>query len=182
MVQPPGNRFRCDSCNVFPEDAFDNRGFRWLDLSFTSGHGSAAQRLHYAVAVTESAGRLATLDAPAQASMRLVRQVLQEQRVHRPLEPDVQVRDVAFRKGDDVDAGEGEAFEEPGGVFLVAAEAVQRLSEHDVKATVQRVPHQRLESRAQQRRAGDRMVGELLRDRPALARGELAADAELVCD
>jgi hypothetical protein len=57
--------------------------------------------------------------------MRLVREVLQEQCVHSPLEPDVQVRDVAFGERDDVDAGEGEALEEPGGVFLVATEAVQ---------------------------------------------------------
>ena len=58
--------------------------------------------------------------------MRLVREILQEQRVHRPLEPDVQVRDVALGERDDVDAGEGEALEQTGGVFLVATEAVQR--------------------------------------------------------
>jgi len=48
--------------------------------------------------------------------MRLFGQVFQEQRVHRPLETDVQVRDVAFGERDDVDAGEGEALEESGGV------------------------------------------------------------------
>jgi hypothetical protein len=37
----------------------------------------------------------------------------------------VQVRDVAFGERDDVDAGEGETLEETGGVFLIAAEAVQ---------------------------------------------------------
>ena len=35
-----------------------------------------------------------------------------------------------------IDAGEGEALEEPGGVFLVAAEAVQRFGEHHVESTV----------------------------------------------
>jgi hypothetical protein len=124
-IQPPGNRFRCDSSHELPEDPFNNRGFHWFDFSLTSRDRPAAQRLHNAVAITESAGRLATFHAPAQASMRLVRKVLQEQRVHRSLEPDVQVRDVAFGEGDDVDAGEGEALEETGGVFLVAAEAVQ---------------------------------------------------------
>lgn len=92
------------------------------------------------------------------------------------------MRDVAFGERDDVDAGEGEALEEARGVFLVPAESVQRFSEHDVEAAIQRVPHQCLESRAQERCAGDRMVGEFLSDGPALARGELAADPELVCD
>jgi hypothetical protein len=114
--------------------------------------------------------------------MRLVRQVLQEQRVHGPLEPDVQVRDVTFGERDDVDAGEGEALEETRGVFLVATEAVKRFRKHDVEAAVQRVPHQGLESGAQERCTGDRMIGELLSDRPALARGELAADPQLVRD
>jgi hypothetical protein len=49
--------------------------------------------------------------------MRLVSQILQEQRVHRPLEPDVQVRDVPFSERDDVDAGERETLEESGGVL-----------------------------------------------------------------
>jgi hypothetical protein len=182
LIQPPGNCFRCDSCHVFPEDAVDDRCFRWLDLPLTSGHDPTGQRLHDAITVAESAGGLATFNAPAQASMRLVRQVLQEQRVHRPLEPDVQVRDVTLGERDDVDAGEGETLEEPGGVFLVATEAVQRLGKDDVEAPIQCVPHQRLESGAQERRAGDRVVGEFLDDGPALARGELAADPQLVRD
>jgi hypothetical protein len=101
--------------------------------------------------------------------MRLVRQVLQEQCIHRPLEPDVQVRDVAFGERDDVDTGEGETLEETGGVLLVTTEAVQRFGEDDVEAAIQCVPHQRLKSGAQERSTGDRMVGELLDDRPALA-------------
>ncbi len=115
--------------------------------------------------------------------MRLFGQVLQEQRVHRPFfEPDVQVRDVTLGERDDVDAGEGETLEETSGVFLVATETVQRLCEHDVEAAIQRVPHQRLESGAHERRARDRVVSELLNDDPRLASGELAADAELVRD
>src|SRR5690606_29648166 len=85
------------------------------------GDGAAVQRLHHAVAVTETACRLPILDAPAQSSMRLVGQGLQEQRVHRPLEADVQVRDVALGNGDDVDAGERETLEESSRVLLVAA-------------------------------------------------------------
>jgi hypothetical protein len=98
------------------------------------------------------------------------------------LEPDVQVRDIAFGERHDVHAGEGEAIEEAGRVFLVAAEAVKPLGEDDVEAPVQRIAHERLESRAKQRRTGDRMIGELLNNRPALAGCELTTDAELVRD
>ena len=37
--------------------------------------------------------------------MGFLGQVLQEEGVHRPLEPDVQVSDIAFGEGDDVDPG-----------------------------------------------------------------------------
>ena len=114
--------------------------------------------------------------------MRLFGQVLQEQGIHRPFEPNVQMRDVAFGECDDVDAGESETLEEARGVFLVPAEAVERFGEHDIEPAIQRVPHQRLETRAQQGGAGDRVIGELLDDRPALAGRKLAADAELVRD
>jgi hypothetical protein len=41
----------------------------------------------------------------------------------------VEVRDVAFGERDDVDTGEGETLEETRGVFLIAAEAVERVCE-----------------------------------------------------
>ena len=63
----------------------------------------------------------------------------------------------------------------------VAAEAVQGFGEDDVDASAQCVPHERLESGAQERGARDCVVSELLDDRPALAACKFAADAELVC-
>jgi hypothetical protein len=76
-------------------------------------------------------------------------QVFQEEGIHRALESDVQVRDVAFRKGDDIHAGEGQTLEETRGVLLVATEAVERFGENDVELMAQGVAHQRLESPAQ---------------------------------
>ena len=58
--------------------------------------------------------------------MGLLGEGLQEQGVHRALESDVQVRDVALCERDDVHAGECESFEEASGVFLVAAEPIER--------------------------------------------------------
>ncbi len=72
-------------------------------------------------------------------------EIFQEQGVHRALEADVQVRSVALGQRDDADPGEGKALEQPGGVFLAAAKAVQRLGE-DIESAVQRIAHQRLET------------------------------------
>ena len=80
----------------------------------------------------------------------------------------MQVRDVAFGQRDDVDAGECQSLEKAGGVFLVAAESVQRLGEDDVKTPVQRIAYQRLETSAEQRRARGRVIGVFRRDGPAL--------------
>ena len=71
----------------------------------------------------------------------------------------MQERDVAFGERDDVDAGEREALEEAGGVFLVAAESIERFGQDDVdllcaapRAIIAWKPGR------MQRRAGDRMV------------------------
>ena len=107
-----------------------------------------AFNLDDAIAVAEAAGRLAVLDATAQAAVSLLSEILQEQGVHRALETDVQVRDVALGERDDVHPSEREALEETGRVFLVAAEAVERLGEDHVESPVQRITRQHLKSRA----------------------------------
>ena len=99
-----------------------------------------------------------------------------------PFRPDVQVRDVALGERDDVHAGEGEALEETRGVFLVPTETVQRFREDNVEPSIQRIPHQRLKAGAKQCGAGDRVIGELLHDRPAFTSCELPAHPELVRD
>ena len=81
---------------------------------------------------------------------------------------------------DDVDAGEGEALEEARGVVLVASDAIQRFGEHQVEPRMQRIPHECLELRAQQRGSPSCVVSELLCNRPTLPRGGLAADAQRV--
>lgn len=112
--------------------------------------------------------------------MCLLGQVLQEQRVHRPLEADVQVRDVAFGEGDDAHAGERETLEEPGGVLLVTAESIERLGQYHVEFAPQRGGHQRLESRAQKCGPGDRVIGELAIDAPVLPLRERPTDPNLI--
>ena len=84
------------------------------------------------IAVAQATSGLAVLDSAAQSTVCFLGQVLQVKGIHRALESDVQVGDVAFGDRDDVDAGECQSFEQAGGVFLIAAEAVQGLGEDDV--------------------------------------------------
>src|SRR3546814_16618324 len=65
--------------------------------------------------------------------MRLPGEVFQEQRVHRPLEPDVQLGDFAFGERDERDARDLEMLVEGGHVGLVARHAVERLRQHTIE-------------------------------------------------
>ena len=94
----------------------------------------------------------------------------------------MQVRDVAFGQGDDVHAGEREALEQAGRVFLIATESVEGLGKDDVELLPQRRGHEGLEARSHQCRARNRVVRVLALDVPALALREFPADAELVSD
>jgi len=92
------------------------------------------------------------------------------------------VSDVALGERDDVHAREGQSLEQAGGVFLVAAESVQGLGEDDIESPVEGVPHKRLETRAEKRRARDGVIRVLVGDLPALPFGKRAADSQLIGD
>ena len=64
---------------------------------------------HHGIAVAAAAAGAALLDPAAQAAMRLQRQVLQEERVHRALEPDMQLADLALGHRHQPHAGEATA-------------------------------------------------------------------------
>jgi hypothetical protein len=94
----------------------------------------------------------------------------------------MQVRDVAFGQRHDAHAGEREPLEQARRVFLIAAEPVERFGQDDVELVPQRLAHETLKARAQERRARHGVVRVLACDLPALALRELAAHAELVRD
>ena len=153
---------------IVAEDPANDFRFGRNDLAFA--RCDAVMRCgSHPVAVAKATSRLPELDAAAQSPACLVGKVFQEQRVHRALQADMQVRDVALSERDDVHAGEREALEQSCGVLLVSAESIQRLREHHVESLVQRVSHHRLEAGTKQRRARDRVIGEFLYDCPALA-------------
>ncbi len=53
----------------------------------------------------------------------------------------MEVRNLAFGQREKTHSQESETLEEAGGVFLIAAEAVQRLGENDVEFAIQGTAH-----------------------------------------
>lgn len=114
--------------------------------------------------------------------MRLLGQVLQEQRVHCALEADVKVGHLALGEGDDPHTGIVHALEDAGDVLLVAGEAVHGFGQHDRKAPALCVGDQRLDAGPHQGGTGDRVIGIVLYDGPALLLRVGAAHPKLVGD
>jgi hypothetical protein len=135
-----------------------------------------------AIAVGHRARAPALPDASLQPAPGLIGEVLQEQRAHGALEPDVQLRDLALRQGDDPHPGEDGLLVEGRHVLEVAREAVQALGQDDVHPARAHRREQHLVTGPQGGRTRDRRVGEDLGHRPALALGAGAADADLVLD
>jgi hypothetical protein len=88
---------------------------------------------HHSIAVAESATGLALLDAATNAAMGLGGKILEKEGVHRALEANVKLADFAFRQGDDLHPREAKMLEQGGNVSLIAANAVQRLGQHDIE-------------------------------------------------
>ena len=135
---------RARAIGELPEDAPHDPGLLLVDPALAPDRlTGGVERLHHVVAVAEAAARLAGLHPAPLAAVRLGRQVLQEQRVHRPLEPHMELVDLALRQGEDADAREAEMLVEHRDVRLVATHPVERLGEHNVELSVPRVLEQR---------------------------------------
>src|SRR5690606_315073 len=118
------------------EDAADDFGLSLID------HPLAADRLptgidlaHHVIAVAQPAAGLPDLDPAAQAAMGLGGKVLEEQRVHRALESDMEIGDLAFGQRHDRHTGELEALVERSHALLVARQPVERFGDDDVEAS-----------------------------------------------
>jgi hypothetical protein len=147
---------------------------------FAGSDDAVLEPTHDAIAEADAAARFPELNSAAESAPGFLGQLLQKQRIHRTFEADVEVRDLAFSERDDVHAGEGETFEERGGILLAPAESIERFGEDNIESFVQRGAHQRLEAGPKQCGAGDGVIGELLNDRPSVASRELPAHPKLV--
>jgi hypothetical protein len=143
----------------------------------------AVDALHNVVAIAEAAAGLAFLNPPAQATMGLGGEVLQEQGIHRALQTDMKLGDLTFGQGDDLHAGKAQMLKERRHVRLIARNAIQRLGEHNVELATLGVLQQQLDTRPQNDTGtGDRGVMIGIDNLPTLPARMLATDAELVLD
>ncbi|KIZ41939.1 hypothetical protein OO17_13880 [Rhodopseudomonas palustris] len=85
------------------------------------------------VAIAEPATGLAFLHATTKASMCLGGEILEEQRIHRSLQADMQLADLAFSQRYDRYAGELQMLEESRDIGLVAGDAIQSFGQHHVE-------------------------------------------------
>ncbi|EHH67171.1 hypothetical protein GMO_26010 [Gluconobacter morbifer G707] len=182
-VQFHRDRARGLAARVIGEDPPDRAGLLLIDG--TVAPDALAFRIelaHHVIAIGIATAGLAVLDASAQPSPDLLGQILEEQGVHRALEADMQVCDIALGEGDDPHAGEGHPLEQARDIFLVARQPVHGFGQHDREATARGVLDQFLYAGAEQGGTGDRPVGVAVDDRPALFLRVKPAEAQLILD
>src|SRR5262249_12169898 len=111
--RPPG---------VIPREAAPPRRRFGVVDGAAAGDGLAAgvDRADDVVAEAETAARAALAHPSLEPAPGLLREVLEEEGVHRALEPDMELADLALGGGDDLDAVEAELLVEAGDVLLVA--------------------------------------------------------------
>nr|WP_291055932.1 hypothetical protein [Hyphomonas sp.] len=88
------------------------------------------------IAVALAAGAFAVDRSLFLSAMHAARQVLKIERRHRSLEANVQLADLALHQRDDRDVPKPQTLVHMGDVFLIAAQAIDRLREDDVKLMI----------------------------------------------
>ena len=69
----------------------------------------------------------------------LLREIFQEERIHRALEADMQLADLALGQSEEAHAGEAQSFEQTRDVLLVARQPIERLGYDHVELPVSRI-------------------------------------------
>jgi hypothetical protein len=116
-IEHLGNRSWRPPLDEGREDTAYNDRLRFIDGASASGIIRIGRHI---IAISETAARSPRLDTPAQTPSRLVRQILQEQRVHRPLETDMHFIRQALGDGVELYALEAEEFIDMGHILLIA--------------------------------------------------------------
>src|SRR5690606_3711555 len=182
LVQPARNAARADASGKLVEDASYDIGLGRVDLAVAPDRVAARIELFDdPVAIAKPAARLAFLDTSTDAAVGLGSKVFEEQRVHRPLEADVQLADLALGQRDDRHAGELQMLEQCRHIGLVAADPVQRLGQYHVELSCLRVLQQHLNAGPQDHAGpGNPRILVGANDLPLLALRLLPANPELV--
>jgi hypothetical protein len=165
------------------EDAANDCGLRLINATLAvNGDPVLSERLDDVVPIAVAAARFAGLDASAQAAPGLVGEVLQEDRVQRSLEADVKLGDLAFGQGDHAHLGEAQALEDRRGVLLVTGKAVERFRQDEVEVAGERILQELLHARSEEAGTRHAVVGVVISNLPALLRGELVGEPDLILD
>ena len=182
-IEVPGDRPGRLAGGELPEDAPDDLGLGLVDLPAAMDRLAPGVMLaDDVVAVAESPARPAFPDPALQPAMGLGGQILQEEGVHRALQPDMELADLALGQGHDPHAAEAQLLEQGGDVLLVAGEPVERLGDDDVEGAGPGVLQQLLVARPKPAGAGAGGVAVGGDDGPALPVDPLPADPDLVLD
>ena len=172
-----------DPAGVILEDPADDPCLGRIDPAVAADRFAVLAILrHGLVAIGQPARRLASQRPALEASMRLLAQFFQKQRVHRAREADMQLRDLALADRLDHHALELQLLIKPGDIGLVARQAIQRLGDDDLEPARLRIAHQLLDACPHQAGARDGAVGIDLDHLQPLARGMIAAGSDLVVD
>jgi hypothetical protein len=115
------------------------------------GHQLAAgvEFAHNVIAEAEPTARPTLLNAAPQTSAGLGGEVLEEDRVHGALEPDMKLADLALGQGHQLDAGEAELLEKASDILLIPAQSVEGLGHDHVELTAPGVLQKLLVARPQ---------------------------------
>src|SRR3546814_19425612 len=97
-----GDGARALASGELAEDALDDQRLGRIDLALATHKLTLAREAaDLTIAVADRTGRIALLDPATQAAMRLLGQIFQEQRVHRALEPEMELGDFTFGQGEE---------------------------------------------------------------------------------
>jgi len=114
-------------------------------------HSAAMDRLaatvelaNHVIAEAQPAARSSLAHPAFEATPGLIGEILQEEGVHRALQPDMQFADLALGHRDQPHAGEAQALQQPGNVLLVARQPVQGLGDDYIELTAPDIFEQRL--------------------------------------
>ena len=118
MVELFGDRARAQSRGKVAIDRLD-----YLRLARANAP-VAGFAFNDSVAVAKTSTGHPLQNATLQTASRLLRKVLEEEGVHRALQPYVKLADLTLRQGDNRHRGECHPLEESGRVFLVSADAI----------------------------------------------------------
>ncbi|KGJ01957.1 hypothetical protein IT41_18875 [Paracoccus halophilus] len=134
LIQGAGDCARTHAGGKLAENAPDNIRLGFVDLPIpANGITARIELFDDIVAKAQAATRFAVLDAASNAAMGFGSEVFQEQRVHRALEADMQLADLALGQRDNRNASKFEVLVEGGDVSLVTTDAIQCLCQHNVE-------------------------------------------------